>query len=493
MKILDRYILKTFIITFLFVGVIIFFILTLQGIWVLIGELAGKDLDFLTLVEFIIYFAPTILPLSLPLTILLSSIMVFGSFSENYEFAAMKSSGISLTRAMRSVIIFVGIVGIFAFFVSNTIIPKAQYAFINMRKEIMYKKPTSAIVEGQFSSMGNFYIKVAKKYGDNENLIENVTIHQVSAVGNGNTLVIKAKKGEFLSDEKTNTLQLILFDGNYYEDVIPTNYQERSKMPFAKSSFVKYIININLAPLNTDMSGEITTHNMLNINELNYTIDSLKLDNKKEILSFSKNLNQNYAFPPVQIDTTKKEKTKEKIIAIKKEKIKDNILDYVKKGNQKQIIETAYNNISNLKYSINSSNDNSNFRLKNINEHMHTLNEKFVIAYACLLMFFLGAPLGAIVRKGGLGLPIVLAVSIFIIYHFINVFGKKLTGEDAIHPILGAWMSSLFLTPFAIRLTINATKDKGSMDATAKIKMFFEKAVIFFNKYNKSKNTENVN
>lgn len=456
----------------------------------LIGELAGKDLDFLTLVKFITYFSPTILPLSLPLTILLSSIMVFGSFSENYEFAAMKSSGISLTRAMKPVVIFVGLVGVFAFFVSNTIIPKAQYAFINMRKDIIYKKPASAIVEGQFSAMGNFYIKVGKKYGENENLIENVTIHQISNSGNGNTLVIKAKKGEFLSDEKTNTLQLILFDGNYYEDIIPTNYQDRAKMPFAKSSFSKYIININLAPLNTDMSGEITTHNMLNINELNYVVDSLKRENKKEIISFAKNLNQNYAFPILKIDTTKKN-VKESFN--KKNSFKTDILEYVKKANQKQIIEVAYNNINNLSFSVQSSKDNRNFRIKSINEHLQTLNEKFVIAYACLLMFFLGAPLGAIVRKGGLGLPIVLAVSIFIIYHFINVFGKKMSGEDAINPYLGAWISSLLLTPFAIRLTINATKDKGSMDASAKIKLFFEKISTFILKIIKPKNLQDVN
>lgn len=255
-------------------GVIIFFILTLQGIWILIGELAGKDLDFLTLVKFISYFSPTILPLSLPLTILLASIMVFGTFSENYEFAAMKSSGISLTRAMKPVIFFVALVGVFAFIVSNSIIPKAQYAFINMRKDIIYKKPASAIIEGQFSAMGDFYIKVDKKFGENDNFIQNVTIHQVSNIGNGNTLVIKSKNGEFISDKKTNRLQLILFDGNYYEDIIPNNYQDRPKMPFAKSSFKQYIININLAPLNTDMSGEITSHNMLNINELSYTIDS---------------------------------------------------------------------------------------------------------------------------------------------------------------------------------------------------------------------------
>jgi lipopolysaccharide export system permease protein len=480
-KILDKYILKTYVITFLSVGVIIFFILTLQGIWMLIGELAGKDLDFFTLLKFITYFSPTILPLSLPLTILLTSIMVFGSFSENYEFAAMKSSGISLTRAMKPLIIFIALVGVFAFFVSNTIIPKAQYAYLNMRRDIVYKTPASAIREGQFSAMGNFYIKVSKKYGENENLIENVTIHQISKSGNGNTLVIRSKKGEFISDEKTNTLQLILFDGNYYEDIIPADYQDRPKMPYAKSAFKRYIINIDLAPLtNTNLDGDFTTHNMLNLDELNFTIDSLQFEKKKEALSFADNVNINYTYPV--IDTTT---TAIATVVPKKIQHKTNVLDYVKTEHKKQIIEMAFNNVTNLNYSLVAAKANLSFRQKTINEHQLALNEKFVIAYACLLMFFLGAPLGAIVRKGGLGLPIVLAVSIFIIFHFMNVLGKKLAGGASLSPFLGAWIGSILLTPFAINMTKNATRDKGAMDASAKFKTFFENIKNRF-----TKNTE---
>lgn len=200
-------------------------------------------------------------------------------------------------------------------------------------------------------------------------------------------------------------------------------------------------------------------------------------------MSFIENINQNYTFPIILKDTSKTIKTEPN----QKKDFKRDVFDYIKKEQHIYVVEAAFNNVNNLKFNVQSSNDNKSFRQKNINEHLLSLNEKFVIAYACLLMFFLGAPLGAIVRKGGLGMPIVLAVSIFIIYHFINVFGKKLAGENTLSPFLGAWISSLFLTPFAISFTIKATKDKGTMDTGAKLKLLIEKIILYFNKSKKSK------
>ena len=160
MKILDKYILKSFLITFTSVFVILFFIFILQGVWLFIAELAGKDLDVVTILKFLSFYAPNVIPLVLPLSILLASIMTFGSFSENYEFAAMKSAGISLQRAMRYPTYSIVILGIIAFLFSNNIIPAAQFKFINLRKEIVQQKPALAIAEGQFNQIGNINIKV---------------------------------------------------------------------------------------------------------------------------------------------------------------------------------------------------------------------------------------------------------------------------------------------------------------------------------------------
>jgi lipopolysaccharide export system permease protein len=201
-KILDRYILTSFLSTFTSVFVILFFIFILQGIWLFIAELAGKDLDTFLIFKFLLFYSPKVVPLVLPLSVLLASIMTFGNFAENYEFAAMKSSGISLKRAMRSLQYFIVLLSLVAFFFANSVIPKAEYKFVNLRKNILQQKPSMAIAEGQFSNVGNYTIKVDKKSGPEGNFLDKVTIHKVSNLGTGTTVVIKAKTGELISSEK---------------------------------------------------------------------------------------------------------------------------------------------------------------------------------------------------------------------------------------------------------------------------------------------------
>jgi lipopolysaccharide export system permease protein len=193
-KILDKYILKTFLITFTTVFVILFFIFILQTVWLFIAELAGKDLDLSMVFKFLMFSMPRIIPLVLPLSVLLASIMTFGDLSENYEFAAMKSAGISLQRAMRVLVFFILLLSIVAFFFANNVIPFAEYKFVNFRKNIAQSKPALAIAEGQFSDVGFYNIKVNKKSGENGNILTGITIHKKSNIGDGGKTVIKAKK-----------------------------------------------------------------------------------------------------------------------------------------------------------------------------------------------------------------------------------------------------------------------------------------------------------
>ncbi len=481
MKILDRYILTSFLSTFATVFIILFFIFILQGIWLFIADLAGKDLDAFLIVKFLAFYAPKVVPLVLPLSVLLASIMTFGNFAENYEFAAMKSSGISLRRAMHSLTVFIIGLSMVAFLFANNIIPQAEYKFINLRKSIVQQKPSMAIAEGQFSTVGSYTIKVADKYGDNDNLLRDVTIHKLSNLGVGTNVVIKAKRGELISNENSNFLQLILFDGNYYEDVPVKNYTEKNKVPFAKSSFQKYIINFDLAPLQkTDLEADqiSNTNNMLNISELKYTLDSLENNHKKDLVSYTENIQQRFASinakspkTTVAQDTLSKDNLQP---AVKKEVFTNDLTNLLEPRQILGAYDIAKANVSNTKYSVEGSFLELEGKVKNINNHWLALYDKFVIAYACLLMFFIGAPIGAIIRKGGLGLPIVFAMVIFIVYHFINVFGKKLAQEDGITPFLGSWMSSLLLTPFAILLTYRATNDIGLVNMDALLQPFFK-------------------
>lgn len=437
------------------VFIILFFIFILQSVWLFIAELAGKDLDLLMVLKFLLFAMPRIIPLVLPLSVLLASIMTFGNLAENYEFAAMKSAGISLQRAMKSLIIFISILSIVAFSFANNVIPYAEYKFINFRRNIAQLKPALAIAEGQFSNVGLYSIKVNKKSGVNGNTLTGITIHKKSATGEGNKTVIKAKNGLLISSEQSNTLQMVLNDGYYYEDITPKKYEDRSKVPFAKSSFKRYNINIDLSKLNkVDVNdASITnTNTMLNISELNYTLDSLKTNMNTEIISFSENINQRTGI----------QKRLPIVTALKKHKsLPKNLLSMYKNAEKLTILNYASSAIDNNLLSITGTNTELLFKQKNINGHILAFYDKFVIAYACFLMFFIGAPLGAIIRKGGLGLPIVFAVLIFITFHFINTFGKRISQENGLSPILGAWMSSLILTPLAILLTYRATNDIG--------------------------------
>ncbi|WP_394774717.1 LptF/LptG family permease [Flavobacterium sp.] len=472
MKILDKYLLKTFLITFTTVFVILFFIFILQTVWLFISELAGKDLDLLLIVKFLLFSMPRIIPLVLPLSVLLASIMTFGNLAENYEFAAMKSSGISLQRAMRALIVFICVLSLVAFWFANNVIPYAEYKFVNFRKNIAQAKPAMAIAEGQFNDVGFYNIKVNKKSGENGNILTGVTIHEKPNNVGENKTVIKAKDGKLISNEKSSILKLVLNDGYYYQDVTPKKYEERAKLPFIKGKFKKQIINIDLSELNKvdeDKENVGSTNGMLNVNELRYTLDSLNKNLDNEIISFSENINQRVGIrkTPISIKSD-----------IKKKQLPDNILSLYTNKQKSDILKMASSNVTSNIYSIETTQKDLKDKQREINKHLTALYEKFVIAFACFLMFFIGAPLGAIIRKGGLGLPIVFAILIFITFHFINTFGKRLSQEGGMSPFLGSWMSSFVLSPLAILLTYRATNDNGliNFDAiTTPISQLFQK------------------
>jgi lipopolysaccharide export system permease protein len=435
--------------------VILFFIFVLQTVWLFIAELAGKDLDFILVLKFLLFAMPRIIPLVLPLSILLASIMTFGDLAENYEFAAMKSAGISLKRSLKSLIVFVSLLSVLAFVFANNVIPYSEFKFINFRKNIAQRKPAMAIVVGQFNEIGSYNIKVDKKLGENGNTLKGITIHRKSMEGNGLITVIKAENGKLISSEDSNILQLVLYDGYYYEEVIPKNYMDRKKLPFAKATFKKDIINMDLSKLNNvDINDQSVTNTttMLNYSELRYTIDSLHKSNSKNIISFADNIYQRTGVATMNTSTKKMPKGTP---------FKTDLLASYTNLQKAQIYQVANSNITNIGYTIDSSKDEMDNNQKNLNSHWLALFDKFVIAYACLMMFFIGAPLGAIIRKGGLGLPIVFAVLIFITFHILNTLGKKVAEENEIIPFLGSWMSSIVLTPLAILLTYRATNDIG--------------------------------
>ncbi|GAA6769387.1 hypothetical protein AAGS39_01240 [Flavobacterium sp. CGRL2] len=250
-------------------------------------------------------------------------------------------------------------------------------------------------------------------------------------------------------------------------------YEDRAKLPFIKGKFKKQIINIDLSELNkVDDSKESIagTNAMLNVNELRYTLDSLNKNLDNEIISFSENINQRVGIrkaPPVAV---KKD--------FKKKQLPNDLMSMYSNKDQVDILKMAASTVTSNIYSIETTQKDLKDKQREINKHLSAFYEKFVIAFACFLMFFIGAPLGAIIRKGGLGLPIVFAVLIFITFHFINTFGKRLSQEGGMTPFMGSWMSSFILLPLAVLLTYRATNDNGliNFDAiTTPISQLFQK------------------
>ena len=480
MRILDKYILSRFLYNFLSSFVILIVIFIFQSIWLFIDDLAGKGLGLVIIGKFLFYLMPDLIEKVLPLTVLLSSILTFGSFAENYEFAAMKASGISLQRAMGSLIVFVTFLGFVAFFFANNVIPPAQQKIYNLRKNIGKVKPAAIIEEGVFSDFEGMNIKVNEKHGNNDQFLEKVIIHKKSKT-NINTTVIKAKSGELVSSLDSDILQLVLKDGHYYEDVTSKSKTNDNKHPYAKANFNTYTMNIDLSQINdVDLNAEsdVSTEKMKNISRLTKDIDSLREDNIKIISAFSKSITtRTGGFLPVKLaaDTIKREikaapKVKEAILdslankkAANKANIKEvnDIIALYNDWQQEQIFSSAKNSVANILNTVRSKKLDIQRRNKIYRLHILSYHKKFALGLSCIILFFVGAPLGAIIRKGGLGLPMVIAIILFLTYYFIGVFAGNYAKEGNIHPILGAWLSTLIMLPLSIFLTKRATADRG--------------------------------
>jgi lipopolysaccharide export system permease protein len=438
-------------------------IFLLQSVWLYISELAGKALEIDVIFKFLLYVYPRLMVLVLPLTILLSSIMVFGNFAENYEFAAMKSTGISLQRAMRSLSFFIVLLAITTFFFANNVIPAAEFKFYNLRRNIAKVKPAMIIAEGQFNEIGSINIKVAKKSGENGKYLEDVIIHQKKPNYPGNYTVIKSLTGELTSSLESDVLQLVLYNGNYYDAPQPKDYNEREvRRPFIKSSFEKYILNIDLSRLNnvdfnnTHVSSKFS---MLRANELGITIDSLKtkLTDDYEKLSTT------------MYDRTMASTVGKNVFPKPVDTVFDgsNIFELYEIRYRPTIAEQALTSLRSTISIISAQKKTLARSETNINKHIIALYEKFAFGFACIILFFVGAPLGALIKKGGMGLPIVIAVSLFLTYHFIGIFAKNSAEDSSLNPILATWLSTLIMLPLSIYLTNRATKDRTLVDIDA--------------------------
>ena len=430
------------------------FLMILQMIWLYISELAGKDLEISVIGRFILYASPNLIPLTLPLSILFTSIMVFGEFSEHYEFAAMKSSGISLQRAMRSLIIFIGLLGVATFLFANTIIPASNKKFIDLRRNIVKLKPARVISANQFNEIGDINIKVGDKYGENDQFLDNVIIHKRLASKPGNFTVIKSEKGELVSSVNSNVLSLILTNGNYYDEIQAKKSSAKKKMPFIKSEFKEYAINLDLSSLNkVDLSAESYTRNrkMLSASLLKKSADSFEVALIKEKAKFKQQFSSRLGLK----NLPKNLKAKCTI-----QEYPESVLDVFALDKRKKILTEANRTVERYVSKIETHKTDIRKESERINKFKVALYDKFALGFGCIVLFFIGAPLGAIIRKGGLGLPLIYALGIFLAYHFIGIFAKNSADDGSVSPFLASWMSTFIVLPLGILFTYRATTEK---------------------------------
>ena len=478
MKILDKYILKFYLTRFLGVFAICFVIFIIQTFWLYIDELAGKGLDILTIGKFFIYFSPKLVPLVLPLSILLASLITYGTLSENYEFIAMKSNGISIVRSMVALFIFHIFIGIGSFYFSNHVMTFGELKSYNLRKNLAKLKPTLSIREGIFNDIGNMNIKVSRKYGDNEQYLEDIILHNISD-DEINRLVIKAESGE-VRNENDNYLQLILKNGNRYEDVIASTAADKQKYPHTRASFEEYILNIDISDFNNvDLEEETykSTYKMQKINQLKQSSDTLFTKFVEDKSIFAKSFIVGHTLKKLPNLNPNQIELEDSYINQSFLQLLNNPETYEVSG----VLSMADEEVD--MYLRQLSNKKKTFFLqqKLINLHKLTINERYSLIFACIFLFLIGASLGAIIRKGGLGLPLVLSIVIFLTYHYIGVFGKNAAEDSSISPFIGSWISTFTIAPFAIYLTMLVSTDRVIRFS------LFDKAIELFNKI-KTKN-----
>ena len=460
MKIVHRYILSNFFKKFIPSFIIIYFIFVIQLFWLYFDELAGKGLGGLTILKFLMYLSPTVILNDIPLAILLGGIMSFGSLSEKSEFTAMKSMGISLATMMKTLSVFIILLSIGAFVIANTALPYGNYKFSNLRRNIHKKMPSIAISEGAFNNFKpagiNIYVK--RKYGENNNKLEGVLIHQ--KVNGIPDKVIIAKKGLFLSDTQNQLIQLILYDGTFYEDLTrqQKNVNDRKKHPAMKSSFKEHIINIDVSEINkVDLDKETVSsaYSMLNVMDLKKEIDTLDSKITDRRAGYTNEMLKRLTIKNINPEKSIHLPQKFDKLLVKK-KFKDKNKNYNTLHN---VYVRAVNKADGLLMLAKRKAEYFDNQQIRSNKYIHSFNEKFTYPISVFIMFLIGIPLGAIIKKGGFGISFIFGIVIFVTYYILSMLGKNASEEGAIPPYMGAWLSTVVLLPLGLFLSYKANND----------------------------------
>jgi len=462
-KKLDALILKAFVGPFIATFFITLFVLVLQFFWLYIDDIVGKGLDLLTIGRLLLYVAATVVPLALPLAVLLSSIMTFGNLGESFELIAIKSAGIPLLRFMRPLFIVSVLLCGLAFMFNNYIIPVANLKLNTLKYDIIVAKPAFDIREGVFyDKIDGFIIKIGKKEKDGSH-ISGIIVYQKTYTLQDDITI--ADSGEMKISQDKHFLEFYLRNGWRYSE---KGDRGSTSTEYTRLGFKEYKKVFDLSSFKLQKTDDSTfkdNFRMKSLRQLGVMADSLKkglvintTKNRRDVsayLQFSRYLDSNW--------TGKQRGSVPKVRSFK---------DIVPDSARHLAAERATNQVASVKTVIDQNFTEYTAKEKDIDVHLIEWHRKLTMSIACLVLFMIGAPLGSIIRKGGIGMPLVLAVAFFVVFFLLNNFGEKFAKQDVMSPFTGMWLATFILVPVGIFLTVKAMRDSQLFNQEAYSRLF---------------------
>ena len=465
-KKLDKLILKAFIGPFIVTFFITLFVFVMQILWKYIDDLVGKGLEFTILVKFLIYASATLVTLALPIAILLSSIMTFGKLGESFELVAIKSSGISLLRFMRPLFFVALVLCFITFLFANYIIPVANLKFAVIYNDIYRKSPAFDLKNGVFyNGFKGYSIKVAKKEKDKTTL-KNILIYEQSSGPQDNT--ITSEKGTMKMSPDKKFLEFKLQNGYRYEE---KGDMTGVRNEFVRLSFKEYNKLFDLSQLDFQSTADSFYKNnfkMQTLRQLDVVLDSVNKYKDSVTRRSQTGLDIYFNYKKSAAKNTPSEKIDLKTF--------DNLIPDSLKTIVNQVALTSLRNSINTLQITNIDFENNSDNIRAILVEWH---RKFSLSVACLVLLFIGAPLGSIIRRGGLGMPILVALIFFTIFHLLSTFGEKLVRQEVLTPMTGMWLPVMVLFPIGVFLTWKATRDSQLFNKEAYYRLIKRTSGIF--------------
>lgn len=456
-KKLDILIIKSFIGPFIVTFFVTLFVLVMQFFWLYMDELLGKGLGAWMIIQLLFYMSTTLVPLALPLGIVLASIMTFGNLGENFELVAIKSAGISLLRFMRPLFFFIIGISALAFIFNNNVIPYANLKALSLLYDLRNSKPAFNLRAGQFNQdIENFSIRVGEKDNDGRT-IRNVIIYDHTS-GMGNDKVTIAKEGEILSSADKSYMIFRLKEGWRYEEYTNKDGSEKNeqvRMYFEKWDKVFDLSSFKLQRTNQDLFKN--AYQMMNVKQLAYEIDSA--DRYRDKIPDKV---YGYISPYVSLaaeDSIKELTNKLSAVQSPVNTYDSSFISVVPDSQRMRVLQLASSHARSSKNLVEVTVSDLSIRQMNYSTFKIELHRKFTLSFACVLLFLIGAPLGAIIRKGGLGMPLVVAIGFFVVFHIMSITGEKLARTGAVDTWMGMWMATAMLLPIAFILIQQARND----------------------------------